>query len=96
LVPEPSNVPTPEADCNINFSSVPVSTVVVDGHKLGKTPKIGFAAPPGIHVVVFEHPVHGRLTTSVDCKSGEAKAVTVRLGRSTDAPPGGTEASRHR
>jgi serine/threonine-protein kinase len=96
LVPEPSNVPTPEADCNINFSSVPVSTVVVDGHKIGKTPKIGFAAPPGIHVVVFEHPVHGRLTTSVDCKSGEAKAVTVRLGRSTDAPPGGTEASHHR
>ena len=65
---------------------------------LGKTPKIGIATPPGIHVIVFEHPVYGRLTTSVECKAGEAKAVTVRLGRSPDTPVGGAkvDATRHR
>jgi serine/threonine-protein kinase len=93
-----ANLPVPDLDCKVDFNSAPVSTVMVDGRKLGKTPMFDVPTSPGSHVVVFEHPVHGRLATSVDCKAGEAKAVTVRLGRSTDPPAVGAhvEATRHR
>jgi hypothetical protein len=95
---EPQGPPVPEADCKINFESVPVSTVVLDGRKVGSTPKLGFATGPGAHVVVFEHPAHGKLTTNVECKGGETKTVTVRLGRSPDVPAIGShvKANRHR
>ncbi len=87
----------PSDDCKIDFDSVPVSTLIVDGHKVGSTPKLGFLTSPGAHIVVFEHPVQGRLTTSVECKGGETKAVTVRLGRPNDAPAGTrATAIRHR
>jgi hypothetical protein len=45
-------------------------------------------------VVVFQHPVYGRLTTSYDCKAGETKAVTVHLSRSTEPFPSGSQANR--
>ena len=90
-----SNVPAPAvaepgpqvlSDCRIDLRSVPDSTVSVDGRKVGMTPKLDFVASPGPHFVVFEHPVHGKLTTSVECKAGETKSVNVSLGRSTEPP----------
>jgi serine/threonine protein kinase len=81
---ETLNLPQGGPDCRIDLKSVPDSTVSVDGHKVGTTPKLDFVASPGAHIVVFEHPVHGRLTTNVECKAGETKSVNVRLGRSTD------------
>jgi hypothetical protein len=71
-------------DCRIDLRSVPDSTVSVDGRKIGMTPKLDFVAAPGPHLVLFEHPVHGKLTTSVECKAGETKTVNVSLGRPTD------------
>jgi len=89
---EPRIAPQQTIDCLIDFNSAPNSTIVLDGRKIGMTPKLGFATYPGTHVVVFQHPVHGRLTTSIDCKAGETKAVTVQLGRPTDAS--GSQANR--
>jgi len=54
------------------------------GHTLDVTPKLDFLASPGPHLVLFDHPVHGKLTTSVECKAGETKSVNVSLGRPTD------------
>jgi serine/threonine-protein kinase len=73
-------------DCRIDLRSVPDSAVSVDGRKVGMTPKLDFVASPGPHLVVFEHPVHGKLTTNVECKAGETKSVNVSLGRSSDPP----------
>jgi serine/threonine-protein kinase len=90
---EPINAQQAGADCRMDLQSIPESTVVFDGRKLGTTPKLDFAASPGTHLVVFEHPVHGKLTTNVECKAGETKTVSVRLGRSTDVPPSGNRPS---
>jgi hypothetical protein len=91
--PEPQPVATAEGNCKIDFTSVPASRVQLDGHRIGTTPKLAIAAPAGAHVVVFEHPVHGRLTTSVDCRGGETKSVSVRLGRAPDVP---ADAGQHK
>jgi hypothetical protein len=75
-----SVAPAP-VDCRVDLNSTPASTVSMDGRKLGTTPKLNVAASPGQHVVVFQHGPRDRVTTSIDCKSGEAKTVSVRLGR---------------
>jgi serine/threonine-protein kinase len=81
---EPAVAAAPPADCRVDLNSTPASTVSIDGRKLGTTPKVNVAASPGQHVVVFQHGPRDRVTTSIDCKSGEAKTVSVRIGRETD------------
>jgi serine/threonine-protein kinase len=80
-------------ECHIDLKSTPESTVSVDGRKVGTTPRLDFVAPAGAHIVVFEHPVQGKLTTNVECKAGETKTVSVQLGRS-DAVNGGARPRR--
>jgi serine/threonine-protein kinase len=83
---EPLNVPA-TGECRIDLKSTPDSTVTVDGRKMGSTPRLDLAVPAGAHIVVFDHPVQGKLTTNVDCKPGETKTVSVQLGRSSEAKP---------
>jgi serine/threonine-protein kinase len=93
---ESGNALLPDADCQINFLSVPSATLVLDGRKVGPTPKLALATSPGTHVVVFEHPSRGKVKTTVDCKGGETKTVSVQLGRAAEGPANGssTQASR--
>jgi serine/threonine-protein kinase len=95
---EPGNAPAPDVDCQINFLSVPSATLVLDGRKVGPTPRLALATSPGAHVVVFEHPSRGKVKTTVDCKGGETKTVSVQLGRAADGPANGssTQANRTR
>jgi len=81
----PSTFP-PGSTCTLNFNSIPVASIVLDGKPVGETPRTGYATSAGSHVVVFEHPTIGPLSTSVFCKPGETKVVAVRLGRSRAAP----------
>jgi eukaryotic-like serine/threonine-protein kinase len=67
--------------CTLNFNSIPVSNVVLDGRPLGGTPKIGVSASAGSHNVAFIHPELGKKATSVTCKGGETKPVVVRFSQ---------------
>jgi len=67
--------------CTLNFNSIPVSNVVLDGRPLGGTPKIGISASAGSHNVMFIHPELGKKAASVTCKGGETKPVVVRFSQ---------------
>jgi serine/threonine-protein kinase len=92
--PDPKPAPEPAAEepetpkssggggnCTLNFNSIPVSNVVLDGKPLGGTPKLGVSASAGSHTVIFVNPDEGRKVTSVTCKAGETKTVGVRLSQ---------------
>ncbi len=98
VAPAPSTRAAPKTDagktapsggtCTLNFNSIPVAAVALDGERLGATPKIGFTAPVGTHLVTFEHAEYGTMTKSVTCENGETKAVSVRLSRAITTPLG--------
>jgi serine/threonine-protein kinase len=66
--------------CTFNFNSIPVSNVLLDGRPIGGTPKLGVAAPPGSHNVLFVTADTRKLVT-VTCRAGEVKTVPVRLNQ---------------
>jgi serine/threonine-protein kinase len=103
LAPDPPSQPTRTATrseagktatgesaqtCILNLNSIPVATVVLDGERLGATPKIGFATSAGTHVVTFEHLEYDLVTRTVTCGPGETKAVGVRLSHAITTPSG--------
>ena len=47
-------------NCTLNFNSIPVSNVVLDGKPLGGTPKLGDSASAGSHTVIFVTPRKAR------------------------------------
>jgi serine/threonine-protein kinase len=63
----------------LNLNSIPISNVVIDGHPLGQTPKVGVPVEPGVRQVVFVHPELGRLARSVQLSAGENQTVAVRF-----------------
>jgi PEGA domain len=93
--PRPTPAPTPRPEptepahpvssgggnCTVNFNSLPVSNVVLDGRPIGGTPKVGVSVSPGSHSVLFIHPELGKKSTSVTCKGGETKPVVVRFSQ---------------
>jgi serine/threonine-protein kinase len=87
---EPRPAPAPSGDddtaggggggnCTLNFNSIPVSNVLLDGRPLGGTPRLGVSAAAGTHTVIFVSPEEGRKSTQVSCKAGETRTVAVRL-----------------
>jgi serine/threonine-protein kinase len=63
----------------INMNSIPVSNVILNGHPLGPTPKIGVQVDPGPQTVVFVHPDLGRKVMSATVNAGETKTFMARL-----------------
>ncbi len=63
----------------LNFNSIPVSNVVVDGRPIGTTPKTSVRVRAGKHSVVFVHSEHGRRAQSVFVAPGARRTVAVRF-----------------
>jgi hypothetical protein len=74
-------VATPAAStggCTLNLNSIPPSSVAVDGHLIGRTPKVNVAVKPGDHAIVFVS--NGtRKTAAASCAAGEHKTVALRF-----------------
>ncbi|MET0593074.1 MAG: hypothetical protein ABW133_10265, partial [Polyangiaceae bacterium] len=68
-------------NCTLNFNSIPVSNVLLDGRPLGGTPRLGVSTSAGTHTVIFVSPEEGRKSTQVSCKAGETRTVAVRLSQ---------------
>jgi hypothetical protein len=68
------------ASCSVNFNTIPMSTVAVDGVRLGATPILGAAVRPGTHTAQF---LAGDVKRSKPfaCRPGESKVVTLVLSR---------------
>jgi hypothetical protein len=64
----------------VNFNSIPISNVVLDGRPLGSTPLVGVRVKAGTHSVTFIHPDHGRRQTSLQVGAGQSKAAFARFG----------------
>ena len=64
----------------LNFNSIPVSTVLVDGRPVGTTPLRGVQVAAGTHSVVFAN-ASGRRVASVKTTPGSNKTVVVRFDR---------------
>jgi serine/threonine-protein kinase len=60
----------------LNMNSIPVSNVILNGHPLGPTPKIGLKVDPGPQTVVFVHPSYGRKVQSANVPAGATKTFT--------------------
>ena len=75
-VPTP---PQPAAFGTVNFNSIPISNVVLDGRPLGSTPVVGVRVPAGTHSVTFIHPDHGRRQTTLRVGPGQSKAAFARF-----------------
>lgn len=63
----------------LNMNSIPVSNVILNGHPLGPTPKVGVQVDPGPQTVVFVHPDFGRKVMSATVGAGETKTFMARL-----------------
>ncbi|WP_437594555.1 PEGA domain-containing protein [Sorangium sp. So ce1000] len=63
----------------LNINSIPVSKVVLDGHPLGSTPKVGVSVSAGSHTVIFIHPDLGKKSVTVSVKAGETKTAAVKF-----------------
>ena len=63
----------------LNVNSIPVSNVIVDGHPMGSTPKMGLSVAAGTHTVVFVHPEHGRKVVTVTVVAGQPATATTRF-----------------
>jgi serine/threonine-protein kinase len=70
--------------CLLNLSSATPSTVILDGHSLGASPRLAIAVWAGSHTVVFRA-AEGQTKRTVTCAAGDTKTVEVKLG---DLPPG--------
>ena len=75
---QPTRAAPPVGACTLNFNSIPVSNVLLDGRPIGGTPRLGVVAPAGAHNVLFVTPDTRKLVT-VSCRAGETKPVTLRL-----------------
>jgi serine/threonine-protein kinase len=71
--------PAAKTGAFLNFNSIPVSSVIVDGRPVGFTPITNIAVEPGSHTIVFVHPELGRKITSATVEAGGRKTVAVRF-----------------
>lgn len=63
----------------LNMNSIPTSTVLLNGKRLGLTPRMGVSTKPGVHSVTFVHPERGRKVRRVSVGPGQTKTVSVRF-----------------
>jgi hypothetical protein len=69
----------PPGTCSLSFNSIPVSSVFLDGARIGSTPQLRVPIRPGNHTVEF---ASGDLKRrrSFHCGAGEAKVIALNLG----------------
>jgi serine/threonine-protein kinase len=86
--PAPKSAPAPspppqksggKGKAVLNMNSIPVSNVILNGHPLGPTPKVGVQVEPGPQTVVFVHPDLGRKVMSATVGAGETKTFMARM-----------------
>jgi len=65
--------------CTLTANAIPVAEVLVDGRRLGTTPKVGVAMPCGPHTVTFVHPEQGKKTVAVTLNPGQPAKVSVKF-----------------
>ena len=68
--------------CLLNLNSMPFSNVVVDGHPLGGTPKLGISVGAGSHHLTFIRSTSDKKSIDVSCQSGETKSIAIRVDAS--------------
>lgn len=59
----------------LGVTSSPPANVLIDGRPLGKAPRV-VQLPPGIHTVLFIHPLYGRQSLSVDVRAGKTTSAS--------------------
>jgi len=64
--------------CKLQFNSIPVAEVNLDGAPIGETPRMNVSAQPGEHRVVFAAG-DVRKTVVFRCGDGEEKTIAVRV-----------------
>jgi hypothetical protein len=65
---------SPGADATVgtlDVTSNPPANVVLDGRPIGKAPRV-VRVLPGVHTVLFIHPLYGRRSLSVNVSEGRA------------------------
>jgi serine/threonine-protein kinase len=63
----------------LNLNAIPASNVLLDGHPMGQTPKMGVSVAPGPHTVMFVNADKGRKAQSVTVVAGKTSTVVVRF-----------------
>jgi hypothetical protein len=66
------------APCKLQFNSIPVADITLDGNPLGETPRTNVTASAGDHRAVFAAG-DARKTVAFHCGNGEEKTVAVRV-----------------
>ncbi len=77
--PSPPRLPVGAETCQVNFNTLPVSEVFVDGTALGPTPRVRAVLPAGRHVVLFVAGQMAKKSVSFTCAPGETKSVVAKL-----------------
>ncbi len=72
-------MPAKASSATLSMNSIPPSLVLLDGQRVGNTPRIGIRTKPGIHSVTFVHPQRGRKVKRVYVGAGQSKTVSVRF-----------------
>jgi serine/threonine-protein kinase len=69
----------PAAGGTLNINSLPVSSILLDGRPVGKTPKMGLPVAAGPHTVVFVHPDGTRKVVSVTVAAGATATAATQF-----------------
>jgi serine/threonine-protein kinase len=77
--PPPPQKSAAKGKAVLNMNSSPVCNVILNGHPLGATPKVGVQVDPGPQTVVFVHPDFGRKVMSATVGAGETKTFMARM-----------------
>jgi hypothetical protein len=64
--------------CKVSINSIPITTAVIDGRPVGKTPKL-VSVPCGPHTVTFMHPSKGRKVAGVVAVPSKVAVAAVRF-----------------
>ena len=71
--------PKAEGTCLLHLSSVPASTVILDGNALGQSPRRSISVWAGSHTVLFRSADGQTKKAMATCAPGETKIIDVRL-----------------
>jgi hypothetical protein len=64
--------------CALQLNAIPSAEVLLDGRRLGPTPRMAVEAVPGTHTLMFLTDDAKKVVT-IACKAGETKTVAVKL-----------------
>ena len=65
----------------ISLQAIPWATIIIDGKRIGDTPKTDYTLSVGKHTIIFRHPDYNDKKMTVNIKKGANKPIIVKFSK---------------